>query len=354
MIYTIKNVIDHPAYQVHEAISWFINHMENFDTFEAALFHDDYPFFIDILTNHDELDNKLTNLLEQYRAIGAANVRTQIITSFNYWNEVQMRCNNIEEDFELWDDLPEIIRITFKNIYDYLYKKVTRKSTALEDLGMLRIQHYRDFWNLNGHVCCFCGIRQLDDPAINLNAYDHYFHTEKYSFCGINYRNIIPMCNKCNQAPSKGDKHMLFSNYENRERRLAFSPYEIIMEPVINIEVDNIFGGDCNVEIEINGGDLAKIETWQQVFNIDERFISEVETNRRHWVGLLVNRNNNILQNVDGLTVEINDHINNINDSQRYLNQHLEHAFWRSVLINIDELDLLLVHLNEVRLARNN
>jgi hypothetical protein len=258
-------------------------------------------------------------------------------------------CHNCHEEFVLWDDLPEDIRNSLMNLFDFLYNSLTKSSAELRSLGMLRIQHYVEYWKLNGKVCTYCGIRELDDPEVQLNAYDHYLHITKYPFCAINYKNIVPICDKCNESPAKGPQHVLFSDYAKRQRRQAFFPYEKFTQPVINITIDTIFPGDCNITLDIHGDSAEKISTWKEVFHIDLRYKSAIRTERKTWINNLLKHRTAMLDSVESLKDEIQGHLNDLIGSSRYLYQHLEIAFWRSVLANDVEIDLLRDYINEAR-----
>lgn len=353
MIYGLKYIENHPAYRIHEAIAWYFNQLEHIEEFEIELFNTDFTDFVAILENHDRLVEHLENLILAYQEIESVEEKARVIDSFNYWNNINHVCNNCDEVFVLWDDLSDGIKKAIMDLFDYLYSQLTKKSDELEAQGMLRKHHYKAFWELNGKVCCYCGIRELDDPEVQLNAYDHYLHISRYPYCGVNYSNIVPICDKCNEAPAKGTGHVVFTNYENRERRIAFFPYEQINSPIININIDHIFPSEtCTVTLDFLGDSLAKIETWKDVFNIDIRYSSAVKTERKKWIENYVKYARVPHNSINDLKNEIHEHVADLIDSSRYLYQHLEIAFWNSIITTDVEIELLFDFVNEQRMAK--
>src|SRR5690554_922053 len=110
MIYRLVYIDDHPAYRVHEAMSWFVNHLEDKENCTPPIFDDIHVEFNGIILNHPRLLELLDSLFTAYKAIGDAETKARVISSFNYWNNIHLACHNRDEDFILWDDLGEEIR----------------------------------------------------------------------------------------------------------------------------------------------------------------------------------------------------------------------------------------------------
>ena len=349
MIYALEYIDNHPSYRIHEGVSYFINEMERMDSFDESIFDASYIEIKDALSASPKFKELLVALYDAYKTVAVERERKKIIEAFNYWNNIDSICQKCDGKFFVWDDLRKGVGKKIKNLFEYLYKELTKTSAQLKSKNMLREQHYAEFWKKNGKVCCCCGIDVLSDPVIKLNAYDHYLHITKYPYCGINYRNIIPVCDDCNESPSKGSKHVLFENYSERKRRLAYFPYEQINSPKIQIEIDKIFPGDCSINLQIKGDSIEKTNTWMQIFNIVNRYKSIINTEKERWITTFVKNDRIIINGILELKKEIKEHIKEIQESSRYVHQHLEISFWESVTSNDVELDLLLDYTNEKR-----
>ena len=126
-----------------------------------------------------------------------------------------------------------------------------------EKIGKIE-DHYDCFVTANNKgKCPYCGIFSLDsqyDPS--REAYDHYLPKSKYPFNSINFKNLAPMCEKCNSR-NKGVKDPLYSS--NGTRRKSFYSYQT-NQPRIEIEVE-VQTRDWNQlkpeEIQIRTGSAA-------------------------------------------------------------------------------------------------
>jgi hypothetical protein len=353
MIYQLIYRPAHPAYEIHNALNWFVNNLNEFANVNELSFHNDYPWMDDILSNHDRLLELLVKLFNNYQALESIEDKLNVINTFNYWNDVDNRCQNFGEDFLVWEELPLDIKSTFSILYIYLYNQLTRTSTTLNSQDRSRSNHYRDFYHDNGEVCCFCGIKELDEPEVQNGAYDHYLHITKYPFAAINYRNIVPMCDKCNEPPGKGDKHAVFENYASRIRRKANYPYEEGVSKIVKLKMDTIFPGVNNVQFSYSGDNLLKINVWLNLFDIESKYQGALRTKRKSWIDRLIIKNRNqILNTEEELRDNIQEVIQDILDCGKYTYRHLELAFWEYVLTINNELELLRTHVNEERLIR--
>jgi hypothetical protein len=352
MIYQLTYIPNHASYEVHEAVAYFINNIETKPRFSlASIFNPDYIWFVTVCDNSPKLVRLLRKLFRNYKAIPVLTDRQRIVNSFNYWNDVDARCRLIDPLTPLWDDLPNPIKTTLYELFDYLYNQLTKSSNSLRLQGRLREDHYNSYWEYNGEICKICGIRELDPPGVQNNAYDHYLHFDKYPFVGINYKNIIPICDKCNEAPAKGQKHILYSNYQTRTTRTADYPYETGVTKTVETLVSSIFDSSPVITINYSGDTINKITTWKEVFNIDIRYKEAIKIKRKRWVkNLVLNNKTTIIATSNDLKSEIEDYIGSIADNLIECYQHLESAFWENIKSNHAELDLLLEHINEQRI----
>jgi hypothetical protein len=178
-------------------------------------------------------------------------------------------------------DLPKSIRKPIRDFYAAAFR-------ILSDLGLRDENYKRLYDHLNDKVCAYCGIETLDAPGGPREALDHYLPSNHYPFAGVNFRNLTPMGNKCNSR-YKLQRDVLRDTAGNR--RSCFDPYA---GPALslNLEDSRPFEGEVvglvtcpDWVIQWQGGDPNKIQTWEEVFNIPERYRnSHLNAEFRSWI----------------------------------------------------------------------
>ncbi len=155
----------------------------------------------------------------------------------------------------------------------------TESPFNLEAFGQLNKKmipsHYEAFMTENEDgVCPFCGISKIDGNNVSTReAYDHYLPKSIYPFNPVNFKNLAPMCDKCNSR-NKGTKDpIIFQNI----RQLSFYPYAQT-HPEIDIRLDlksknikHLKFEDIDLVISSEGHD-EEIESWKRVFGIENRY----------------------------------------------------------------------------------
>ena len=114
-------------------------------------------------------------------------------------------------------------------------------------------------------------------------AYDHYLPKEKYPFNTINFKNLDPMCHKCNSS-NKARQNPIMKPCSTR--RKAFYPYgnkaldiEILLE-MNTKDIANIKEGDIAVTLS-SANFPEETKTWKEIFYIEERYKQKC-TNKAH------------------------------------------------------------------------
>ncbi|WP_294870061.1 hypothetical protein [Sulfuricurvum sp. RIFCSPLOWO2_12_FULL_43_24] len=154
------------------------------------------------------------------------------------------------------------LRDELKSLYTVLYEQ--------NYLGLKEIKnHYKDFClENNKKICPFCGLSKMKcDLHSKREAYDHYLPQEKYPFNTINFLNLVPACHDCNSS-YKLRKDPLFFN--DILKRKAYYPYRKNHIPInISIEIDKHTN---DVNINFDTPEFEEIETWQEIYGIQERY----------------------------------------------------------------------------------
>ena len=200
-------------------------------------------------------------------------------------NDIERVCSNDPavqiaryEDFKvLHPDLSKELASFFKGLYS---QELLGIAALRDKIGRID-EHYKAFMTLNtNNKCPFCGITDmLGVYHTKREAYDHYLPKGIYPFNSINFRNLVPACHHCNSSykitrdPSYSPKDPA----GEINRRKSFYPYATTAHDIeIQIDlnhsdIDKLTSDD----IQLNFGPeklREEIDTWREVYGIDERF----------------------------------------------------------------------------------
>lgn len=187
-------------------------------------------------------------------------------------------------------DLNEQLAAFFKGLY----------SQSLLDLAALRAKigdindHYQAFVTTNNAgKCPFCGINDLlGEYHTKREAYDHYLPKSLYPFNSINFKNLVPACHHCNSS-YKTSKDLAYAPKDpagTAKRRTVFYPYTATpyaIELQVTLQHSDIANlTPSNISLQFGPGALdEKIETWKDVYGIEERYKAKFCSNdSRDWL----------------------------------------------------------------------
>ncbi|MEO6851709.1 MAG: hypothetical protein ABI166_13795 [Mucilaginibacter sp.] len=178
----------------------------------------------------------------------------------------------------------------FKDLFYHLYSDTLQKSVLLNNALHTNIgDHYTKWKEINVFaVCPFCGVENYTSAeGTNRDPYDHWLCKSKYPLSAINFKNLVPIGDKCNQTAVKGEKDILHKK-ATRKRRASFYPY--FSHSGITISLTCIvppsagFKGEWEINVSpVDKKDLEKVETWLEVFNLKERYLSWVKGSLELW-----------------------------------------------------------------------
>ncbi|EHH2481605.1 hypothetical protein WOC09_03205 [Vibrio parahaemolyticus] len=156
-------------------------------------------------------------------------------------------------------------------------------------------EHYQEFKRLNTPICSFCGLSpmtaevviepedgaELPEEKQRRASYDHYLPKAHYPFLAVDFNNLVPCCDTCNED-FKEEKDALS---EEGDRTLSFIPYS--QEHVrLQASYEKKRGGFYKMRVAILETGCAleeKGKTWDRIFGvlgrvnhlIDESFTEE-------------------------------------------------------------------------------
>ena len=144
------------------------------------------------------------------------------------------------------------------------------------------LDHFEEFRNLNGRVCCFCGLEDyMAERTISSEfgnegenqwraSYDHYLAKKHYPFLSVDFDNLLPCCDTCN-SKAKGEIDLL---KREGNRYLTFHPFNDPAPASLNIDYtpDNTFDDKWRVSIALGDANLSeKMSNWDNTFQVTSR-----------------------------------------------------------------------------------
>lgn len=301
--------------------------MEKMQTFIDFIFYEVWckasvsvAFSFDLITGNDEL-KELMEAFHYSDAKGAdffnghveriygyfAGLTPAQIEQFKSWYQA----NNDIEKICVNDPVTQVVRYAdIKGIYKELTGQLADffkglYSQQLLDLAVLRQKigdiddHYKTFMGVNKtSKCPFCGIADMQGIYHSTReAYDHCLPKGLYPFNSINFRNLVPACHHCNSSYKTTKDPTLTPKDPAGEihRRKVFYPYanpDYSIEVVIDLsksDVDHLTPDDVQL---IFGPSVLneEIETWKDVYNIEERYKAKCcsESDGKYWLAQIL------------------------------------------------------------------
>ncbi len=242
----------------------------------------------------DKFLTSLHSLFEKFKTLTNAD-KQQFKDWFTLNNSIEQLCERgdtshpatyqiIEQNYP-HTDYPGLVT-GLKKFYQNLYSAgfLTLKSVK-DRIGNIK-NHNDLFTQLNDrNVCPFCGLSgMLNHYHSKREAYDHYFPKDKYPFNSINFKNLVPACTHCNSSYKLAkDPHFESKDPLQIPRKVFYpfttQPYNInLTVDITNKNWENLTPDDVSI---VYGPDIAQqeIETWKDVYGIDERYRIECCSN---------------------------------------------------------------------------
>ncbi|MFC3809760.1 HNH endonuclease signature motif containing protein [Lacihabitans lacunae] len=225
-------------------------------------------------------NSRIAWIYDEFAKIKDNNFKLDLIDFYHNNNNIEALCSSktlsplTYSELEVkYPDLEKAINSFYSKLYG------SESPFNLDAFGQLSKKllqsHYKAFVDSNNDgICPFCGLNSIDGNIVSTkDAYDHFLPKSIYPFNSINFKNLSPMCYKCNS----GNKSTNDPIEHIKGRKLAFYPYSIIHPKIEfgfkllskNVKAltpkDYILSINCLIKAE-------EIETWKRVFKIDIRY----------------------------------------------------------------------------------
>jgi len=294
MLFTYKFVEKHNAYKLQEYISAFFDTIKDLDSstpFSDNLFEKGFRSVLNQQNKDKEqtLRKYFMSFYNKYVSL-SSNEKDLVIRIFNEINQnIEKLCSDTSISIF---SLSASIKDESKTVFEYLYKNTLKRQEF--DIQ----EHYTEFYRINGgDICGFCGIDTIVAPKIETKEYtqdyDHLLDIATFPFAGINFKNIVPCCEKCNRKFKHTQKILL---NDKGTRRKAFYPY-LKQADLHRIEIQNLVlpksvldkNTDWNLSFApYNHNQTEEINTWLSVYKIKGRYNEELNKSYQYYDKLLI------------------------------------------------------------------
>lgn len=296
----------------------YINHcMEKMQEFIDYIFHEVWckapscvAYSLDLYNNKPELKEvvtafhysstkggdffnaKIEEIFLIFKTLSADQI-CQLKIWYHSNNNIEYLCKNdptftpstYSDINQLNADLGTALKAFFVRLYsqDLLSLKALSAKIGLID------DHYTEFVKINSNgKCPFCGLYDIDGEYVHTReAYDHYLPKSVYPFSSINFKNLAPICNKCNSG-NKGTKDPLHDTNGNRRRAFySYNPIPYTLEIDLKINSPDIAKlTPQDITITFGPDSLAEeLQTWNELFSIEERYKAKCcSTDAKYWI----------------------------------------------------------------------
>lgn len=245
-------------------------------------------WYRDSLNNSDALNAEFENVFNDLQTENQ-NTRQRVYDQVINNNNLEEICNDInfqiDEAINWENQLGIKIRSLLKDrLYHALDHAVFRPTGCTLKP---KKSYYNRFIGVNKYVCPFCGMEKYPNRRGKARSdFDHYFDKGTYPLLAANTKNLIPMCDLCNQN-YKGIKDIISNN---GHRTIAFYPYGDI--PNIDFRINCINEpdelddkGTWDVILQSDDANITqKIENWNRIFQIKTRIVEEIEELNEDWM----------------------------------------------------------------------
>ncbi len=285
MLFDLNFVPNHPVYRLQEAIDYFFANGLRQQSYNVNCVP---TWFRPVVGELPSLDQRLRRLFRLLKQETPAS-QSKLLRAWTNNNSVQALCEDKALKIGCFLCSSSALRKQLRGLFEYLYDEGLDAKAFIAAAGNKTfLDHYHAFRKINAAVCPFCGIENYVDRTDRLRStYDHYLPRSRYFFSSVNFQNLVPMCDRCNERPSKGTTDPLLGR--NGKRRRVFYPYascrgirlsvSCIQRPALGD------GGKWKVVVKpANSKDSESVQTWKSLFRFPHRYETRLEERNSVWI----------------------------------------------------------------------
>ncbi|WP_338839667.1 hypothetical protein [Flavobacterium ginsenosidimutans] len=196
--------------------------------------------------------------------------RADIREAFFVNNSISELCKGTLKPIELVD-LPDVVTTHMTSLLKKFYTPLLDRSEVSGD----KLEYYNALVGEKYKTCPCCGLVKMESAeSYYREDNDHFFPISKYPFASVNFRNLIPVCEKCNKK-RKGTKT------PQEHNGVAYYGFEARNDIEVSVEIKNSptlnYSKLQKEDVEFKfSEDPEKNKTWDYLFGIKERYNIEV------------------------------------------------------------------------------
>lgn len=297
MIYPYKYLENHPIEKLHSYLDFFfsamfINTSNTFD--ENILIHQNFK---DIYDNYEKISTPLKEIFRIYHTLSSPKQK-KLKEAFENNNKIAEICSNTIEPIQYFE-LDSSIQTIIYDFYIFLWENALAYKKIIDDGSSVTI-HFEGFVKPTHQqvlICPFCGLETLlssnDAKDGKRDDYDHYVPKKLYPFNSVNFKNLVPMCHRCN-SKYKGQKDTIFKEKNKISRRKVFFPFDstlasnkIEVKIEVKIDTDEVTLSDNDnwtIHISDLQGHSEELESWNDIFDIKSRYKNRIIQFDKVWI----------------------------------------------------------------------
>lgn len=229
------------------------------------------PQFRVIYNTYAWLKNDVDAVYQSCKSLALVE-RQSIAVAFGINNRIEDLCNGLIAPIHL-NVLPSVVETGMKPLlvkfYNVLLDLAAVAGNKLDYYNeLIRVTEYR--------TCPCCGLHLIESADSDYREdNDHYLPKSEFPFASVNFKNLVPLCTKCNQKHKKS-KNPIDGG------RLAFYPYsttpyviEVKASITDSLSLDFLKLKTEEVVMSFIGNE-DKIATWNWLFEIKERYTEQI------------------------------------------------------------------------------
>lgn len=261
--------IEHDIFKLHEMLEHLVCSVwceACEDACETKL-NADFKAFYD---KYDWVKKEVNAVYEKCKSLNDTEKKA-IKDAFETNNKIEELCNGTKPVY--LDALPVQVKDDIKPLLVEFYETLLEKAKVP---GTKKDYYEKLITGNKFQYCPGCGLIDFEhEDSIYREAFDHYLPKSKYPFASVNFHNLVPLCYKCNSIRKRTKDPI-------EKDRKAFYPFAngdhdiiITLEIDKTKDIDKLERADLTVNLT---GDADKIETWDWLFDISERYNDKVRS----------------------------------------------------------------------------
>jgi len=270
--------------KLHEFVMAFFDRIE----FETGDFSTDFyvqEFYDNVVSHHPGILNKRFKFIHQSIKDWKQDVKSEFIQSIRDSNEIEEICNGRLKPMRD-NEIPKKIRQKVKDLFDSLYETVLKKADNYgPKYGYLK-DHYLTFQNHknNKHEYCpSCQVWPLMAAEEGRDQYDHYLPKENYPFSAVNFKNLVPICGRCNTFEVKSNRDILgFTGVVYYPFDENHKGIEITVK-IFKEDPSEIAKNEWAISYFCASGKTKELEAWKSIYKIEGRHKRHVSGHATQW-----------------------------------------------------------------------